>query len=351
MTGIPSLAQIRAQVKSVREDCPDARAIGIGLPALDESAAPSALRIGAEELPVVRCRSVLALRERLVDLPATGPPLVVLTDLPPTELGDDLRARLARRRLFSIDAWQLVKERFKARHVDPRLVEPHAWAAQALLDAEPEAGYHPAPSGFLDAETAWRGLFEGLLGIPRGERDPETLLAWALDDEPVQRLAALAPTVRDGLAAAAGDSAGRAARAILACAGRLGRRAVSVGLVARVLFDTGESGNERAAKARGKLEALLELDDLDAALARAWTDAAERVVRRRLARSAEPGEPDSQGAAEGRAGESLIRTARSRRCSRMPTTFSGPWARRTSQYGAGFCGRASSNVSLVWRGS
>ena len=295
MTGVPSLAQIRAQVESVREDCPDARAIGIGLPALDESAAaPSALRIGSEELPVVRCRSVLALRERLVDLPATGPPLVVLTDLPPAELGDDLRARLARRRLFSIDAWQLVKERFKARHVDPRLVERHGWAAQALLDAEPEAGYRPAPSGFLDAETAWRGLFEGLLGIPRGERDPEALLAWALDDEPVQRLAALAPTVRDGLAAAAGDSAGSASRAILACAGRLGRRAVSVGLVARVLFDTGESGNERAAKACGKLEALLELDDLDAALARAWTDAAERVVRRRPARSAEPGEPDSQ---------------------------------------------------------
>ena len=298
MTGVPSLAQIRAQVESVREDCPDARAIAIGLPALDESAAaPSALRIGSQELPIVRCRSVLALRERLLDLPATGPPLVVLTDLPPAELGDDLRARLARRRLFSIDAWQLVKERFKARHVDPRLVERHAWAARALLDAEPEAGYPPAPSGFLDAETAWRGLFEGLLGIPRGERDPEALLTWALDDEPVQRLAALAPTVRDGLAAAAGDSAGSASRAILACAGRLGHRAVSVGLVARVLFDTGESGNERAAKARGKLEALLELDDLDAALARAWTDAAERVVRRRLARSAEPGEPDSQRAA------------------------------------------------------
>ena len=295
MTGVPSLAQIRAQVESVREDCPDARAIGIGLPALDESAAaPSALRIGAEELPVVRCRSVLALRERLVDLPATGPPLVVLTDLPPAELGDDLRARLARRRLFSIDAWQLVKERFKARHVDPRLVERYAWAAPALLDAEPEAGYPPAPSGFLDAETAWRGLFEGLLGIPRGDRDPETLLAWALDDEPVQRMAALPEAVRDGLAAAAGSSAGRAARAILACAGRLGRRAVSVGLVARVLFDTAESGNERAAKARGKLEALLELDDLDAAIARAWTAAAERLVRRRLARSAEPGEPDSQ---------------------------------------------------------
>ena len=49
--------------------------------------------------------------------------------------------------------------------------------ATALLDAEPDKGYPPVPSGFLDAETAWRHLFEALAGIPRGERDPEALLA------------------------------------------------------------------------------------------------------------------------------------------------------------------------------
>ena len=187
MTGVPSFAQIQAQVKSIRDRYPDARAIGIGLPALDDAeTAPSALRIGSEELPVARCGSVLALRERLVDLPAAGPPLVVLTDLPATELGEDVRARLAHRKLFSIEAWQLVKERFKAQYVDPRLADRHEWAARALLDAEPETGYSPAPSGFLDAETAWRRLFEALAGIPRGERDPEALLAWALDGDAVQ---------------------------------------------------------------------------------------------------------------------------------------------------------------------
>ena len=299
MTGAPSLAQVLAQVKSIRDRYPDARAIGIGLPVLDEAvAAPPALRVGAEELPVVRSSSVLALRERLVDLPAAGPPLVVLTDLPATELGDDLRARLAHRKLFRIEAWQLVKERFKAHYVDPRLVERHEWAARALLDAEPEAGYSPVPSGFLDAETAWRGLFEALTGIPRGERDPEALLSWTLDGEPVQRLAALPEAVRTGLAVATEESAGRASRAILECAGRLGRRTVSVGLVARVLFDTDRKGNERAAKARGKLEALLDLHELDPGLARGWTAAAERLVRRRLSRPAEPAASGTQGVVE-----------------------------------------------------
>ena len=316
MNPAPSLAQVLAQVKSIRDRYPDARAIGIGLPALDEAvAAPPVLRIGAEELPVIRCGSVLALRERLVDLPAAGPPLVVLTNLPATELGEDLRARLAHRRLFSIEAWQLVKERFKAQYVDPRLAERHEWAARALLDAEPEAGYPPVPSGFLDAETAWRRLFEALAGIPRGERDPEALLAWALEGEPVKRLGALPEPVQTGLAVAAEDSAGRTSRAILECAGRLGRRTVSVGLVARVLFHADGKGDERAARARGKLEALLGLHDLDAALARGWTAAAERVVRRRLAGPAEapPGEaqkPGAHGAVEAMLADAddLIRT-------------------------------------------
>ena len=294
MSGVPSFAQIRAQVESIRARYPDARAIGIGMPALDEATpAPSVLRIGSEELPVVRCGSVLALRERFVDLPAAGPPLVVLTDLSRTALGDDLVARLAHRRLFSIDPWQLVKERFKVLHVDPRLVERHAWAARALLDAEPEGGYPPVPSGFLDAETAWRHLFETFAGIPRGERDPEALVAWALDGASAEKLKALPEAVRTGFEAGVEASAGRTARAIFECAGRHGRRTVSVGLVARVLFDPDAQSDERAAKARGKLEALLGLHDLDAVLARGWSDAAESVMRRRLAHRADFGPPSS----------------------------------------------------------
>ena len=142
MTGAPSLAQVRAQVRSIREKARKARAIAIGLPALDVSEpAPETMRIASEELPVFRSGSVLALRERLVDLPDEGPPLVVLTDLPEAELGRDLLARFAHRRVFSIEPWQLVKDRFKAVNVDPRLARHHAWAARALLDAEPEAGY------------------------------------------------------------------------------------------------------------------------------------------------------------------------------------------------------------------
>ena len=147
----------------------------------------------------------------------------------------------------------------------------------------------PGPERFLDAETAWRHLFETLAGVPHGERDTEALLAWALDGAPAEKLNALPEAVRTGLAVATEGSAGPTARAIFECAGRVGRRTVSVGLAARVLFDPEAQGDERAAKARGKLEALLGLHDLDAELARGWIDAAEGVVRRRLARRADSG--------------------------------------------------------------
>ena len=224
---------------------------------------------------------------------------MVLTDLPEPELGDDLLARFADRRVFGIDPWQLVKDRFRALNVDPRLATHHDWAARALLDAEPEAGYAPVPSGFLDAETAWRHLFETIVGTRRGERDPEALLAWALKYPPADKLRDLSDAVQTGLAEAVGVSAGRGARVIFECAVRLGRRAVSVGLVARVLFDADSTGDERAAKARGKLEALLGLPELDGELARAWTDAAERVVlRRRRTVSVDVGESGSRAVAD-----------------------------------------------------
>ena len=150
--------------------------------------------------------------------------------------------------------------------------------ALALLEAEPDEGYPPVPSGFLEAETAWRHLFETLAGIPQGEPDPEALLAWALDGKPAEKLDALSEEVRTGLAKAVQESAGGTARAIFESAGRLGLRSFSVGLVASVLFDPESKGDERAAKARGKLEAMLGLGDLDAELARGWASAAESVI-------------------------------------------------------------------------
>lgn len=160
---------------------------------------------------MARCDSVLEVRDRLLDAASEGTPWVLLTSLGEDELGADVVARLAKRHLFSIEPWQLVKERFQARHVDPRLVQGHPWVARLLVEAEPAGGYPPAPSGFVQADLAWQVLFESFLGLPDGARDAETLLEWSLDQETGARAASLTPEALAGLGDAMLDSEGPAA--------------------------------------------------------------------------------------------------------------------------------------------
>lgn len=282
MTVVPTPAQIRAQVRAVWEKGGTARAIGIRAPLTVDVG--DVLQVADAALPVARCGSVLEVRERLTAAPADVP-LVLITPLDERELGADVVARLAKRHLFAIDPWQLVKDRFHARYVDPRLVQRHGWVARALLEAEPDAGYPPAPSGFIQADGVWQVLFEALLGLPGGVRDAQALLEWGLSAEHRQRLAALDREARASLSEAVGESAGAVARRIFdSTAGRHGERTFAIGLVARVLYDEAAEGDKSATKATGKLEGWLGGGELRPDEALGWADAAEQVLRRRLAR-------------------------------------------------------------------
>ena len=284
MSLVPTPAQIRAQVAAVWGKAPDARVIGIRAPASVETG--EALRINGKELPVARCESVLEIRERLAGHEGAGSPLVLLTPLEEAELGSDLIARLAKRHLFLIEPWQLVKERFHARYVDPRLVERHPWVARALLEAEPDGGYPPAASSFIEAELAWRILFEALVGLPGGQRDPETLLEWTIRSREHSCVAALGEEIREGLCQAVHETTGQLAGRIFEAVISSGKNVLAVGLVARTLYGPSAAGDLEAIRASGKLESYLGARELDEALAQTWADAAEAVIERRLTREA-----------------------------------------------------------------
>jgi len=280
---VPTPAQIRAQVSAVLGKMPDARVIGIKSPLTVELG--DTLRLGDKELAIARSESVLEIRERLEDLAESSAPVVLLTPVDEAELGADVIGRLARRQLFSIDPWQLVKDRFRARFVDPRLVQQHPWVARALLEAEPDGGYPPAPSGFIQSDLVWGVLFKALLALPNGDRDAEAWIEWSL--EPDKRLLAskLSPEIRGSLSEAVQRIAGAAARTVFEYAiGEHGDRALAVGLVARALFADESRGDTVATKATGKLEALVGAEELDARTALAWADVAESVMARLLAR-------------------------------------------------------------------
>lgn len=283
MSLVPTAAQIRAQVSAVLEKIAQAQVIGIKAPLSVEIA--DSLRIGETELPVARCDSVLEIRERMEDVAEQGTPMVLLTPLGEAELGADVVARLARRQLFPIEPWQLVKDCFRARFVDPRLVQHHPWVARALLEAEPAGGYPPAPSGFIQAELVWDVLFESLLGLASGERDAEAIVEWSLDAERRERASRLDAEIASSLGAAIEGAGGAAARTVLEYAtGEHGESTLGVGLVARVLYDPAARADKAATKAMGKLEARLGSRELEFEVALAWASAAEAVASRQLAR-------------------------------------------------------------------
>lgn len=299
MGSVPSSAHIRAQVEEILGASKGegaSRIIGIRAPLSSEVG--ERLQVGELELEVVRGRSVLEVRQHLAERRGDEP-LLLLTPLEESELGSEVVARLARRHLVPIEPWQLVRRRFDAGHIDPR-VTGLPWVARALLDLEPATGWPPAPGGFLTAELVWSLLFEHLLGLPGGRRDPESLLAWAETPAAAGRLAALGVDERSGLEAALVSTAtdtrgGELARRIFVALAT-GRDALAAGLAMRVISeratpDGGRATPEEATalKAAGRLENHLGLsaDDLPPATALAWAAAAEAVVEKTAEHEAE----------------------------------------------------------------
>src|ERR1700680_248869 len=64
--------------------------------------------VGQERWRVAQCDSVLELRQRLAE--QVDSPLVLITSLPTTEIGDDVRARLFKQQLFVVNAWNSLAE-------------------------------------------------------------------------------------------------------------------------------------------------------------------------------------------------------------------------------------------------
>ena len=76
---------------------------------------------GGETYFIEQCDSPLALRIALRDPDGPAATKVLITGLDDKELSEDILVRLAKRKLFPIDAWQIVKSLFQAHAVDPRL--------------------------------------------------------------------------------------------------------------------------------------------------------------------------------------------------------------------------------------
>ncbi|MEW2255879.1 BREX-2 system phosphatase PglZ [Streptomyces sp. NPDC047869] len=218
--------------------------------------------------------SPLAVHELVLDHLAGRRPgpavLVVLTDREQHELDPAILARVHKLRIDTVDSWDVVREAFGARQIDPRLKDVN-WAAEALLDATPPGGWSAVPGGWLSRQYALTALAQRRLRLgrydtdsavapaqrPGDERlDAQALLDWSTRAGGPERLLGLRGPERTGLAAflAEDDQAGLAGRALLALVdAERGADAVAFGLVCAALWEHAEPAPETY-QARGRAE-------------------------------------------------------------------------------------------------
>ena len=274
---IPTIGQIRAQVEAVLER--DAAAPAVGIFASGSQDWPDDVPIGNRRFAIRWCDSPLAVRLALHQRREEhSDGLVIVTPLCDADLGADVLARFARGRVFRVRHWEIVRAAFQARSVEARLGE-FGWMADLLIERTPPQGYAPAPSGTLDIETAWRALLQVTLGIETARPDIESLLAWTLQPQSMERWQALSDKAQTGVSDWLEGVSGPAGQLILGVvAAGFGADALPLGLIAEMLF-TDESPSPELAAAAVRLERFTSGRRLDPLGAKRWAEAAGRIVR------------------------------------------------------------------------
>jgi len=279
---VPSTRQIEQQVLAVLAH--DADALTVGIHAPRPGTWPEGIRVGAREFRLAWCESPLAAREALVER-SGGEGLVLLTAADETMLGADLVARLYHARMFHLQSWDLVRDLFQARDIDPRLA-PLGWIADLLVERAPPGGYAPAPGGFLSADLAWQQVLGACLGLGEGRPDALALVEWTLREDASARFGGLAPAAQADVAGWLLRTAGPAARPVVACvaAGR-GADVLPIGLVCELVFRDGSESDPARTAAAARLERYTDGQRVDPVAGRPWAEAAGAALSRVADRS------------------------------------------------------------------
>lgn len=272
--GTSTTSQIRAQVATIYKKRPGDRIIGIKTGGRWEGAEREL--IGDREFRFVQCYSPLEVRESLIESDGGDTTLVVVTDLDERDIGFDVLARFAKRRLHPLRAWQLVVDLFQARTAAPTLFEKR-WLAEALLANLPPQGYPPVASGVLDEDTVWGIVLRVMLGFETTRPDASDVLVWSLKPENLVRYSSSSADLRAGVRSRIAESAGEVAHSIFNCIDS-GHAAevMPIGLACHVIFSEDASGELREGAAR--LERFIGGKTVPREPARLWGSASAQFI-------------------------------------------------------------------------
>lgn len=284
---VPSINQIKAQVATIRQRNLSTKFIGIRISG--QWIGETVHTDGDITLCIHVCKSPLAMRLVMRDAinaendrdHANENIYIILTPLEDSDLDDDILMRLAKRKLFAIDPWEVVKSLFQANLIDPRL-RKERWIADYLINWHTSEGYTPVSNGFLNADTVWAILLERGLGIADRSPDLPYLLKWSIDSHNIARLKNATPDFQKAAIAYITELVGHVAQYILRCACQNERNdLVALGLVFGVLFHPQAAG--KLDKAIGKIEErYFQGEILTPNLGSTWQAAAQEVINLRL---------------------------------------------------------------------
>lgn len=266
----PSIGVIRAQIRAIRDKAPHAKVFGILT--TGRWTGPSVHGTGREEIVIYQCDSPLQMRLALQSAPKTATATVIMTPLDEGKVSDDILVRMANRRIYPINSWEIVRALFKAKHLDPRITR-YPFLADLLLEHAESRDFPPVAGGLVDAETAWGILLDERLGLSVAHPDMVDLLKCTAESDLASRWKACSTEFRDAAAAWITQSAGDSSRVLLNCIeSEHGAKALAIGLVMGVVYH--DNVGHDLDKAAGRLESYVGTTNLPIESARRWRDAA-----------------------------------------------------------------------------
>jgi hypothetical protein len=269
-TASPSIGVIRAQIRAIRDKDKKAKVFGIFTPG--RWTGPAVHGTGSDEIAVYQCDSPLQMRLALQSAPETVSATVLITPLDQGKVSDDILVRMALRKLYPINSWEIVRSLFKAKHLDPRITR-HTFLAEMLLEHAGSRDFQPVAGGLVDADTVWGILLADLLGLSGAHPDVVELLRGTAEADLAVRWKACPAEFRTAATAWIAETAGDAANTVLGCIeGEHGSKALAIGLVMGVVYH--DAVGRELDKAAGRLESYVGTANLPTEIAKRWRDAA-----------------------------------------------------------------------------
>lgn len=266
---------LAAELKALRGQDPGHKVWGFYQPG--PWSGGDSLTIEDEPWPVRICRTPLAVCEVLAEPPA-GPGVVLLSAIDLQSLPEDVKYRLARRKLHRPNPWDALLASFKATRVAPML-RAKEWLAEALLAIAPSQGFPPAPAELIDPDSAWEQLLTHRFGLPDGRPDAVAWLVASADTSATTRFANLPGPLRDGLLERARECGG-ALGGVLAgglMAGQ-GSKLLAGGLLGEVLYAEGTHNAPPIVRASALIESALMVGKMPGQRGLQWFEAARQAL-------------------------------------------------------------------------